>query len=377
MITLNGKPTSINSQVATPEPLASRRQSRYRATCPACRGTVEAGHWVVPMERGKRPRWKHEDCNNVPATAIANGAGEDSEARRMADDARSLAANLRNEVAALRNKLAEVEAATPVKIIIEQPQLKTKVVLEEKTHPVFKRVLRLAARRKNIFLPGPTGCGKTHLAAQVAKALKLPFAMVSCSAGMSEGQLNGRLLPVGKGGTFEYVISKFVEHYEKGGVFLMDEMDAADANVLLVVNAALANGHMPVPNRPKKPEATRHKDFICIAAANTWGTGADRMYCGRNQLDGATLDRFLIGSCPMDYDEALERSLVGDDQLFERLLGYRRNIRANKLQRAMSTRFMLDARDMKAGADGFSDEEIDEAFFSGWRSDEISKVKGY
>lgn len=375
MITLNGKPASTTSQPAAP---GRRRQSRYRSECKCCGKIIDVGHWVVPHNgTAGRPRWKHEDCDNVPAIAAVGVAGEDSEARRMADDARSLAANLRNEVAALRNKLAEVEAATPRKIIVEQPATKTKVVIEEKTHPAFERVLRLAARRKNIFLPGPTGCGKTHLAAQVAKALKLKFAMVSCSAGMSEGQLNGRLLPVGKAGTFEYVISEFVKLYETGGVFLLDEIDAADANVLLVINAALANGHMPVPNRPAKPTATRHKDFICLAAANTWGTGADRMYVGRNQLDGATLDRFLIGCVPMDYDEALERSLVADDELFDRLLTYRKNIRANKLMRAMSTRFMLDARDMRKGADGFTLEEIDEAFFSGWRSDEISKVKGY
>lgn len=40
-----------------------------------------------------------------------------------------------------------------------------------------------------------------------------------------------------------------MEFYEEGGVFLLDEVDAADANVLLVINQALANGHLPVPNR--------------------------------------------------------------------------------------------------------------------------------
>jgi hypothetical protein len=40
--------------------------------------------------------------------------------------------------------------------------------------------------------------------------------------------------------------------------------------------------------------------FVCIAAANTFGTGADRQYVGRNQLDESTLDRFRIGQIELD-----------------------------------------------------------------------------
>ena len=41
-----------------------------------------------------------------------------------------------------------------------------------------------------------------------------------------------------------------------------------------------------------------------MATANTFGTGADPIYAGRNQLDGATLDRFVV--IEMTYDAALE-----------------------------------------------------------------------
>ena len=62
--------------------------------------------------------------------------------------------------------------------------------------------------------------------ATLALSLALPFGFVSCTAGMSEGQITGRLLPTGKGGQFEYVQSEFVHCYENGGIFLLDEMDA-------------------------------------------------------------------------------------------------------------------------------------------------------
>ena len=244
--------------------------------------------------------------------------------------------------------------------------------VEGKAHASLPRCIRLAAARRNILLVGPAGSGKTHLACQVADALGLAFAHISCSAGMSEGQLTGRLLPVGEGGRFEYVRSDFVRCYEDGGVFLFDEIDAADSNTLLVLNSALANGQMALANRPENPVAKKHPDFVAIAAANTFGTGADRQYVGRNQLDESTLDRFRIGQVEMDYDAEVEAALCPDDDLRTRLQGYREAIRTNRLRRVVSTRFLRDAFVMKRAGD--TDAEIDAALFAGWSADEVRKV---
>jgi hypothetical protein len=245
--------------------------------------------------------------------------------------------------------------------------------VEGKTHAQFSKVLMLAAARRNILLVGPAGSGKTHLAHQVALALDLPFAHIACSAGMSEGQLLGRLVPNGEAGRFEYLRSEFVKCYEEGGVFLFDEIDAADANTLLVINSALANGHMSVPNRPGQPVATKHADFVCIAAANTFGTGASRQYVGRNQLDESTLDRFRIGQIELDYDADVEAALCPDIALRGRLVGYRQAVRSAGLRRVVSMRFVRDAYLMAQV--GFSDAEIDTALFMGWSADEVAKVK--
>jgi MoxR-like ATPase len=260
-----------------------------------------------------------------------------------------------------------------VRVELKRPGKKTKVT-KGLFHAEFKRILTLCKARMNVFIYGPTGCGKSHICEQIAESLDLSFSFVSCTSGMSEGVLGGRLLPTGKGGQFNYVISEFIKAYEKGGVFLLDEIDAADPNVLLLVNAALANGKVAVSNRPEKPIAVRHKDFICIAAANTVGTGADRLYSGRNKLDAATLDRFQIGKVVMGYDERVETDLCPDEELRTRLTGYRTAINAHRLERAMSTRFMRDSYVMKNEHE-WDQSDIDAAFFSGWREDEINKVK--
>ena len=267
----------------------------------------------------------------------------------------------------------ENENAGPREIVIKRVD-GSKHKVEGIVHEKFERLLQLAQARQNIFLPGPTGCGKTHICQQIADALDLPFYFISCSAGMSEGVLGGRLLPTGDAGRFEYVISEFVEAYENGGLFLLDEIDAADANVLLVINAALANGKMSVPNRPENPVAERHEDFICIAAANTFGTGSNRLYAGRNTLDAASLSRFQIGTVPTDYDKRVEKAVCPDEELCTLFWKYRENINEYRLERTMSTRFFVDAYKMKTEFN-WTRKDIDEAFFSGWSDDEIYKVK--
>src|SRR5208337_1523898 len=114
------------------------------------------------------------------------------------------------------------------------------------------------------------------------------------TAGVTETHLFGRVLPQADG-SWQFCPSRFVEIYEQGGVFLLDEMDAADANVMVAINAALANGVMANPHGKVH---VRHPKCIIIAAANTWGRGGDHLYVGRNQLDAATMDRFVLSMVP-------------------------------------------------------------------------------
>lgn len=192
-----------------------------------------------------------------------------------------------------------------------------------RAHKLLPRVLKLIAGGfRNIMLVGPAGSGKTTLAKQVANALNRQYAAISCSVGMGESKLAGRSIPRLTGDVATvFQSTEFVDLYEAGGVFLIDEIDASDANVLVVINAALANGYMPLPDRVEAPKATRHADSVIIVAANTYGNGADRVYVGRNQLDGATLDRFVGAVLTVDYDRDLERSILLEGSEHDRLPG--------------------------------------------------------
>ena len=249
---------------------------------------------------------------------------------------------------------------------IDRPEFESQA--DEYLPKVFQRIFELANIGQNILMVGPSGSGKTFLASVLAKKLDRQFAAQSCSAGMSESQLAGWLLPVKDAGTFAYVPSAFVRLYEEGGVFLFDEIDAADENTLIFINAALANGVFYLAQRYDNPEVKRHPDFVAIGAANTFGLGEDNIYTGRTQLDGATLDRFRAGIVVVDYDDYVESTLV--DKI---VLNWGRTVRSvisvNDLNRIMSTRVLIDFTNQKRTL-GYNLKDMAASYFADWTPDE-------
>jgi MoxR-like ATPase len=240
------------------------------------------------------------------------------------------------------------------------------ITIEERLHVAFRETLDSVILERQAFLAGQAGTGKTTLCAQIAKALDLDFGFISCTAGMSEAHLLGRMDAHGN-----YISSQFVKLYENGGVFLFDEIDAADANTILVVNSALANGLLSVPNRPNNNIAVRHEDFYCVAAANTWGFGSNE-YAGRNILDAAFLDRFAGSKIEIDYDRDLE-SYIGSEfpELVQAIWTMRYNVKQNRIRRVVSTRAIVSgARAMKSGK---TLKSFIDRFTTGWSPEEKSK----
>ena len=210
--------------------------------------------------------------------------------------------SMSEDITKLQTELETVKkiASSSVREIVIKKQTpdgtKVKRIKDVVLPSIFDDMLSLAQARRNILLVGPAGCGKTHSAKLVADSLGLNFGSISCSGGMSEAHLSGKSVPNISKGISVFQSTEFLQCYEEGGLFLLDELDAADGNVLLVLNSAIDQGYFPVANRSKQPRAERHPDFVLVATANTFGRGASRMYMGRNQLDEATLSRFHIGT---------------------------------------------------------------------------------
>lgn len=194
-------------------------------------------------------------------------------------------------------KVTENMRPTVVKIG-DAPEVK----LKGRPHKDLERVLRLLQGRNNPYLVGPAGTGKSTLGRQAAAALGVDFYSLPCNPTMSEVKVLGYMSADGT-----YVTTGARKAIQGGGLFLLDEIDASHPAVLKGTNeltATPAGGVVAFPDGM----VTVSESLYYMAAANTFGLGANRQYVGASQLDASTIDRFFM--VEIGYDEELEKELA-------------------------------------------------------------------
>ena len=195
---------------------------------------------------------------------------------------------------------------------VKTPQATKKI--KGVVHEKFDTVLNLVSNDIPVFLTGGAGTGKNVICKQVAEALDLEFYFTN--AVTQEYKLTGFIDANGK-----YHETQFYKAFTEGGLFMLDEMDASIPEVLIILNAAIANRYFDFPTG--RVEA--NENFRLIAAGNTFGTGADMEYTGRYQLDAASLDRFAL--VEITYSRNIEEALAdGDTDLVEFVEGFRKAV---------------------------------------------------
>ena len=229
----------------------------------------------------------------------------------------------------VRKKCVEEFGMTPV---VHEIKVNGKETAKIKADlpPCFKSILAYAVNGNPVMMTGPAGTGKGFLARQVAKATGAEFFEVNAVKNAYEltgfVDANSRFVR-----TPFYDACKAVAEGKKA-VFLFDEMDCSDPEVLKVFNEALSSLEFTFPN----DEHLTFDDLIILCACNTFGTGSDEMYCGE-QLDASTLDRFVI--VRVDYNRKIELSIAqGDEELVDFIDSFRNQTEKNGLAFVVSYR---------------------------------------
>lgn len=168
-------------------------------------------------------------------------------------------------------------------------------------HEMFETILKYVTANVPVFMSGPAGTGKSSIAKSAAQALGMDF------------YFSGAVQDIYKFTGFvdangHYSKTQFYDFCCNGGVFFLDEMDASIPEVLVALNAAIANRYFDFPCG--KVELNENCRFIC--AGNTYGTGADAEYTGRYQLDAATLDRFAV--VDIDYSKDIFNAVTNGNK---------------------------------------------------------------
>ena len=302
--------------------------------------------------------------------AEANKAAE--EAKRKQEEADKL----RKELDELNRKLEEKKRK-------EEEERKRKEEEENRNLKHYKtdELIETLKTTGLAYLVGPAGTGKSTLAMDAcAKMFGVPkddwkfcehFAQISFSPDTTSGEMVGRS---DINGVFHK--SEVVRVFSEGGLILFDEIDNADASMLVKLNTAIANGQFATPDGIVR----RHKDTVIVCTANTYGTGPDAMYVGRSRLDAATLDRFTLSTIEVDYDVKLERKIASAIKneanrawLLDFVRRVRKAIKDKHFRRLCSTRFVINA--VKWMCAGKSAAFVEDRFLLGWTDNERQAVR--
>ena len=218
-------------------------------------------------------------------------------------------------------KIPEVKKPEPIKK--EEPKEDWN---KEVKHEKFDMIKACIENGIPVYLTGPAGSGKNYTLEQISWELGLEFYFTNSV--QQEYKLTGF---IDAGGTYHE--TEFYKAFKNGGIFFLDEMDASIPEVLVLLNAAIANRYFEFPNGKIKA----HKNFRVVAAGNTVGSGADEMYTGRLVLDQATLDRFAI--IDFGYDRNIEMHIAkGNKELVDFVEAIRTEAETNGIRATFSYR---------------------------------------
>ena len=244
--------------------------------------------------------------------------------------------------------------------IKEEPEKPKNVRHEE--YNTIKACLELGIP---VYLAGPAGSGKNHTVEQIAKEEGWDFYF--SNSVQQEYKLTGF---IDAGGSFHETEFYKACTSENECIFFLDEIDASIPEVLVLLNAAIANGYFEFPNG-----IVRFDNVHFVAAGNTVGSGADDMYSGRMVLDQATLDRFAI--IEFDYSEVIERKITnGNQELITFIHELRENCSKNGVRATFSYRCMMMVTKLEK-TDMPLEKILKISVFKGMDKDTINSIRIY
>jgi hypothetical protein len=178
-------------------------------------------------------------------------------------------------------------------------------------HGVSEYVARLVDAGVLVWLHGPAGTGKSSAAKHAAKLHAEKRGLTGEKTGgrtYFEVNCAGAMVSAVKGRDKlnSTVVSDFMLAYEHGGTINLEEFDSSHPSLGTFLGTALAAPDGFV-NDILERWVPRHEHFRCIVTANSLGYGSPEFK--RNDLDGATKDRFRVGRTYVGLDMELEQTI--------------------------------------------------------------------
>lgn len=195
-----------------------------------------------------------------------------------------------------------------------------------------------------VLVVGETGTGKTTAVRTLAGKAQKPYRRVNLNGGTTADELVGHIF-VNKEGTF-WQDGILTEAVRKGYWIVLDEINAAGADVLFALHSLLDDDRMLVLLENQGEIVRPHEEFRLFATMNPSGD-----YAGTREMSKALMSRFplvLTASYPKEKEEVdiiTERTGVKDSIALAlvKIAGDARNAhREAKMDFPFSTRDLLN-----------------------------------
>lgn len=176
----------------------------------------------------------------------------------------------------------------------DAPSERTPRVRQDYMAPKWLRYVNLwfIHSSEPLYLVGPSGCGKTSGVKQIAGMLNYPVYEVTGYGSMELADLVGHMGLCN--GETVWVDGELTAAMRNGGLFLFNEMDAADPSVLVGLNSVLDGSALAIRDAQHEEVVYPAPGFRFIATANTNGSGDESgLYTGTLRQNAALQNRFM------------------------------------------------------------------------------------
>ena len=167
----------------------------------------------------------------------------------------------------------------------------------------------LLNKGKNILLKGATGSGKTALVRYYCALHNKPYLRISLSGGTTVEDLVGHYIL--KDHETKWVDGLLTLAVRNGYVVVIDELNAAEPEILFVMNALLDEERRLILIQKDGEIVEPHPDFRLVCTLNPSELG----YAGTKELNEAQADRFI--HIPIDYSSSAENKIIQKTELSE------------------------------------------------------------
>lgn len=213
---------------------------------------------------------------------------------------------------------------------------------------------------KNVLFIGETGTGKTALIRYFCHKYKIPYYRVVMNGGTTVEDIIGQQV-MDENGKFKFEFQVLIKFMQKGGVFVFDEINAGQKDILHVLNS--------ITDYERKAIVTQHKGEVIQAVSNFLVVACMNppQEYDLQEMSKSLKSRFTPYS--FDYDDAVDKVVLGND---ESLLNFAKAVRTARLngqiETPLSTRDLVQFQMLRDGLNfGVAKEMLVSKFHNGER----------